>query len=227
MTFEPRDVTGMSYEELQEYVFELEAMVLAAEEQRAMEREFNLRRYFNLTETEGRFLAAMSDGRVRDKNSLLTLVYGGSDNAPGIKIMDVYICRLRKKLRGSGITISTVWGAGYVVENAEKLRDVMAGKKIEVNFDEEDPSPPVGRPTGARNTTKKGSARDKALEWLRERAVDGVVEFWAKDLSAAVNPKRSGYSIIETLAFGGYIEVLDRPPVGPKGGAWRVRLMDR
>jgi len=227
MTFKLRDVKGMSYEELQDYVFELEAVVSATEEQRALEREFNLRRYFNLTETEGRILALMSDGRVRDKNSLLTLAYGGSDDTPGIKIMDVYISRLRRKLRGSGITISTVWGSGYVVENAEKLRDVMAGKQIEVNFDEEDPSPPVGRPTGARNSTKKGAARDKALEWLRERAVDGVVEFRAKDLAAAVNPKRSGYSILETLIVGGYIEVLDRPPVGPKGGTWRVQLVDR
>jgi hypothetical protein len=114
-----------------------------------------------------------------------------------------------------------------VVDNPEKLRDVMAGKQIEVNFDEEDPSPPVGRPTGARNPTKKGAARDKALEWLRARAIDGVVEFEAKELSQAVNPKRSGYSIIETLAFGGYIEVLDRPPVGPKGGTWRVQLVER
>jgi hypothetical protein len=85
MAFKPRDVTGMSYEELQDYVFELEAMISAMEEQRALEGEFNLRRYFNLTETEGRILALMSDGRVRDKNSLLTLAYGGSDDTPGIK----------------------------------------------------------------------------------------------------------------------------------------------
>jgi len=227
MAFKPRDVKGMSYEELQDYVFELEAMVSATEEQRALEGEFNLRRYFNLTETEGRILALMSDGRVRDKNSLLTLAYGGSDDTPGIKIMDVYISRLRRKLRGSGITISTVWGSGYVVDNPEKLRDVMAGKQIEVNFDEEDPRPPVGRPAGARNSTKKGEARDKALKWLRERAVDGVVEFRAKDLSAAVNPKRSGYSIIETLIFGGHVKVLSRPPTGPTGGTWKVQLVER
>ena len=227
MTFMLRDSSMMSYDELQDYVFELEERIRAIEGQKDMDPEFNLRRYFNLTETEGRILALMSDGRVRDKERLLTLVYGASPNTPGIKIMDVYISRLRKKLKGSGITISTVWGAGYVVDHPEKLRDVMAGKPIEVNFDEEDPEPPVGRPTGACNTMSKGSVRDKALEWLRTKAVDGVAEFETKELSQAVNPNRSGYSIIETLAFGNYVEVLDRPPVGPKGGLWRVRLKER
>lgn len=227
MTFMLRDSSMMSYDELQDYVFELEERIRALEGQKDMDPEFNLRRYFNLTETEGRILALMSDGRVRDKERLMTLVYGASPNTPSIKIMDVYISRLRKKLRGSGITISTVWGSGYVVDNPEKLRDVMDGKQIEVNFDEEDPSPPVGRPAGARNSTKKGEARDKALKWLRERAVDGVVEFRAKDLSAAVNPKRSGYSILETLIFGSHVEVLSRPPTGPTGGTWRVRLVER
>jgi two-component system cell cycle response regulator CtrA len=43
-----------------------------------------------------------------------------------VKIIDVFICKLRKKLAQAGAAdvIGTVWGRGYV------LRDPMAGARI-------------------------------------------------------------------------------------------------
>jgi two-component system cell cycle response regulator CtrA len=45
---------------------------------------------------------------------------------PEVKIIDVFICKLRKKLAqaGAGELIGTVWGRGYV------LRDPAAGGRI-------------------------------------------------------------------------------------------------
>jgi two-component system cell cycle response regulator CtrA len=45
---------------------------------------------------------------------------------PEVKIIDVFICKLRKKLAQAGAAdvIGTVWGRGYV------LRDPMAGASI-------------------------------------------------------------------------------------------------
>ncbi len=47
----------------------------------------------------------------------LNLLYGGMDD-PEMKIIDVFICKLRKKLAnasGGKDYIETVWGRGYVM----------------------------------------------------------------------------------------------------------------
>jgi two-component system cell cycle response regulator CtrA len=51
----------------------------------------------------------------------LNHLYGGIDE-PDLKIIDVFVCKLRKKLqKESGVNhIETVWGRGYI------LRDVQA-----------------------------------------------------------------------------------------------------
>jgi two-component system cell cycle response regulator CtrA len=50
------------------------------------------------------------------KETFLNHLYGGRDE-PDIKIIDVFVCKLRKKLERMGIRnlISTVWGKGYVL----------------------------------------------------------------------------------------------------------------
>jgi two-component system cell cycle response regulator CtrA len=57
------------------------------------------------------------------KEAFLNHLYGGIDE-PEVKIIDVFICKLRKKLAQAGATdlIGTVWGRGYV------LRDPSAGR---------------------------------------------------------------------------------------------------
>ena len=47
----------------------------------------------------------------------MSIVYGGMDE-PELKIIDVFICKLRKKLAeatGGQNYIETVWGRGYVL----------------------------------------------------------------------------------------------------------------
>lgn len=55
-------------------------------------------------------------GVVLTKNAFLNHLYGGMDE-PKSKIVDVIICKLRKKLRAAGTDrlIETVWGRGYVL----------------------------------------------------------------------------------------------------------------
>jgi len=51
------------------------------------------------------------------KEMFLTNLYGGMDE-PEIKIIDVFICKMRKKLAnasGGKNYIETVWGRGYVL----------------------------------------------------------------------------------------------------------------
>lgn len=74
-------------------------------------------------------LLSLRKGTTLTKEMFLNHLYGGMDE-PELKIIDVFICKLRKKL-GEAIDgenyIETVWARGYVlrdpelVENAEKI----------------------------------------------------------------------------------------------------------
>ena len=61
-------------------------------------------------------LMVLRKGTVLTKEAFLNHLYGGMDE-PEVKIIDVFICKLRKKLAqaGAGDIIGTVWGRGYMV----------------------------------------------------------------------------------------------------------------
>jgi two-component system cell cycle response regulator CtrA len=67
-------------------------------------------------------LLAMRKGTVLTKEMFLDHLYGGIDE-PEVKIIDVFVCKLRKKLAESsgGINyIETVWGRGYMLKDYEQ-----------------------------------------------------------------------------------------------------------
>ncbi len=61
-------------------------------------------------------LLVMRKGMVLTKEMFLNHLYGGMDE-PEMKIIDVFICKLRKKLAQAGAehVIGTVWGRGYMI----------------------------------------------------------------------------------------------------------------
>ena len=67
-------------------------------------------------------LLSLRKGTTLTKEMFLNHLYGGMDE-PEMKIMDVFICKLRKKLfeSSSGKNyIGTVWGRGYVLHEPTK-----------------------------------------------------------------------------------------------------------
>jgi len=65
-------------------------------------------------------LLSLRKGAVLTKEMILGHLYGGIDE-PDLKIIDVYVCKLRKKLAnatGGHHYIETVWGRGYVLRAA-------------------------------------------------------------------------------------------------------------
>ncbi|MES2540582.1 MAG: response regulator transcription factor [Pseudomonadota bacterium] len=69
-------------------------------------------------------LLSLRKGTTLTKEMFLNHLYGGMDE-PELKIIDVFICKLRKKLAeatGGDNYIETVWGRGYV------LRDPVGGQ---------------------------------------------------------------------------------------------------
>lgn len=67
-------------------------------------------------------LLSLRKGTTLTKESFLNHLYGGMDE-PEVKIIDVFICKLRKKLEemtdGENY-IETVWGRGYVLREPQK-----------------------------------------------------------------------------------------------------------
>jgi two-component system cell cycle response regulator CtrA len=64
-------------------------------------------------------LLGLRKGTVLTKEMLLDHLYGGVDE-PELKIIDVLVCKLRKKLAqatGGNHYIETVWGRGYVLRD--------------------------------------------------------------------------------------------------------------
>ena len=63
-------------------------------------------------------LLVLRKGMVLTKDVFLNHLYGGMDE-PEMKIIDVFICKLRKKLQaaGAGHLIATVWGRGYMLRD--------------------------------------------------------------------------------------------------------------
>ncbi len=71
-------------------------------------------------------LLALRKGSTLTKEMILNHLYGGMDE-PEIKIIDVFICKLRRKLSSAGSKncIETVWGRGYLMPflEADELPD--------------------------------------------------------------------------------------------------------
>jgi len=66
-------------------------------------------------------LMALRKGMTISKEVFLNHLYGGMDE-PEAKIIDVFICKIRKKLRDArGHDVETVWGRGYVLRDTPKL----------------------------------------------------------------------------------------------------------
>jgi two-component system cell cycle response regulator CtrA len=64
-------------------------------------------------------LLSQRKGTTLTKEMFLDHLYGGMDE-PEIKIIDVFVCKLRKKLAqatGGSHYIETVWGRGYVLRD--------------------------------------------------------------------------------------------------------------
>jgi len=69
-------------------------------------------------------LLAMRQGTPITKDMFLSHLYAGMDE-PDQKIIDVFICKLRKKLTeasGGRDYIQTIWGRGYVLRDPEPVR---------------------------------------------------------------------------------------------------------
>jgi two-component system cell cycle response regulator CtrA len=91
-------------------------------------------------------LMALRSGSLITKEMFLNHLYGGLDE-PEMKIIDVFICKLRKKLGEHHTLVATVWGRGYVLRASEGDVGQEASLAPEMHSLITDPPVKVGRRT--------------------------------------------------------------------------------
>lgn len=76
---------------------------------------FALKIFFALTGAEHILLTELMRRESLSKARACNALYSHriDDNIPEPKIVDVFICKMRQKLKRHGVEISTEWGAGY------------------------------------------------------------------------------------------------------------------
>jgi two-component system cell cycle response regulator CtrA len=77
-------------------------------------------------------LLSLRKGTTLTKEMFLNHLYGGIDE-PELKIIDVFVCKLRKKLAtaAEGVNyIETVWGRGYVLRDPQDENSAEPEKKV-------------------------------------------------------------------------------------------------
>ena len=77
-------------------------------------------------------LLSLRKGTTLTKEMFLNHLYGGMDD-PGLKIIDVFICKLRKKLAAATEGenyIETVWGYGYVLRDPQEQSGMVAAEAV-------------------------------------------------------------------------------------------------
>jgi two-component system, cell cycle response regulator CtrA len=81
---------------------------------------------FGLTGSEALVLGLLMSRGAVTKDAIMAVLYHnrGRDEAE-VKIADVFICKIRKKLKPFGVEIATHWGRGW--EMPEKSKQVVRG----------------------------------------------------------------------------------------------------
>ena len=76
-------------------------------------------------------LLSLRKGTTLTKEMFLNHLYGGMDE-PELKIIDVFVCKLRKKLTAATAGenyIETVWGRGYVLRDPAPVEEAVKGEQ--------------------------------------------------------------------------------------------------
>jgi two-component system cell cycle response regulator CtrA len=107
----------------------------------ALEQELGLKTEFppefSIPRNMMPLLGILLKREIISREGALIAIYSGMPNSwgkePDPKIIDVFICKLRTRLKKYGVKVSCKWGLGYFMdgENKRKLRELIARSRAE------------------------------------------------------------------------------------------------
>jgi DNA-binding response OmpR family regulator len=77
---------------------------------------------WNLTESEERIMRVILAREYASKDAIMAALYWDKDEPGEEKIIDVMVCKIRKKLKPHGIDIKTHWGRGHYLPPEVRAR---------------------------------------------------------------------------------------------------------
>ena len=116
---------------------------------------------WHLTPTEERLLAALlSPLEYMSTEALMIAMYDASpDDEPDDKVIDVFVCKLRKKVKPYGIEIRTIFGRGFAIPNPRR-RELRLATRLISSPPWEHPSVPL--PSHESRTAERSTAQDRS-----------------------------------------------------------------
>lgn len=109
-------------EALEAELFRLREMV--ANYEIALGADFEPHVALGLTVLEARLVGLLVKKGQATKDQIMHACYGlrGDADMPQAKIIDVFVCKARRKLKRFGIEVTTVWGQGYAMPDESRAR---------------------------------------------------------------------------------------------------------
>lgn len=207
-----------SVDELLNFADELEETNLQLRQEQGLTTDLalvaRLMARWRLTQKEASVVAFLfaRGGMVATKDRIMYAIYGDRDDTPEIKIVDVFVCKVRQKLPADAII--TDWGVGYRLS---------AGFLAEVAALLEQPLPEVARAeTAPASNPRRTNLQSKALALFKEHG-----DLTTSEL-AAVFPEKTTYhhtlSVVDLLKRSGRIQAVGEKR-GRTGSACKVYRM--
>jgi hypothetical protein len=68
---------------------------------------------FGLTRTEWALFQSLSRRAMANYDQMMAVLDNGATEAPSLKLLNVHVCKMRKKLALHGLAVHNIWGVGY------------------------------------------------------------------------------------------------------------------
>lgn len=184
-----------------------------------------VQRAFGLTTHEAKLLLLLSDGRPRRKEQIHSGIYADRiDDPPEMKIIDVFVCKTRKKVEPYGIVVETIWGSGYQLSDpVDVIKSVIAGGNPTVIRSAEPRQPPP-------HLEKRKAYEDFNAAWADIIAMSNgttrPVSFTSREMASRAGVHRNVATLLRWLEQKGKIRIIAAPPPGGRNlhRSWTVKL---
>lgn len=214
------DPENMTKDALISLVYDLQSQVETLLESQADNQVMEIQGKFKMTVTESRILSSLMDGRPHSKDSIFNAVwFDRMLDPPEMKIVDVMICKVRKKLFAYGVEIETIWGSGYCLTNRDRVIAALNGD-IAPDMIADDAKPELRR--------KHGENSLKVLATLVSKmGADGKTKIGSRELARGAGLKGSLLPIMNRLVEKGAIQVKSQPTRHNRMAPWVVHVKAR
>jgi two-component system cell cycle response regulator CtrA len=200
-------------------IYDLEATIQSLKEVNSDSLVLSIKDKFRLTLSQARLLTALSDGRPHSKRALYEFVYHDEfNNPPEMKVIDVFMSHVRKKIRPFGLSIETMHGAGYRLHNHELVPKVIAGEIDPIDVPE----------SGETLKRKPGDNMRVVLKVLIQKMdSSGKAKIMARVLARMAGLKVPLLPIMQRLEAKGAIQIKGQPTQNNRDAPWIVHVKAR